>query len=326
MRINKIFILIGLVIIYIFTMNLTISAFDITIEKEVKVKKDRILLRDIAEFKNIDKDILNNIESIDLGKAPLPGYKKYLSKELIKLMLKKSGFNLQKNKLDIPDQVIIKRDYKIISSQLIEKHIKKYISKKISNKVDQYSIEINFNKNKIKIPNQEFKFIVLENRNIKMGQMILPAAIIINEKEYKRFYIPVKIKAYKYAYIATKYISQGSLIRRKDYQYKLVQVKNLEDNKIIKKDSNIFNQNIQLSYSLKEGDILKKNNYKNPFVINWGDRIQAEVIVGNVKISLMVIARERGKKGDYINVENPENNYDFQAQIISSQLVQLIKN
>jgi len=313
-------------IILIIASSLTLNAFDVEIKDEVKVKKERIILGDIAKFKDISQNNLSKINEIDLGQAPVPGYKKYVNKELVKLMIKKQGFKPQEYSLNFADQIVIRRDSKQINSDVIEKHIKDVIEKSLSKMVDKYSVDINLRQNSLTIPDQDYKVKILKNRKIKTGQSTIPVVININEKEYKRLYVPVKITAYKKAYVAKKYISQGTKLRRKDFEYKLVEIDDFTDQKLIKKNTNLFEKNIELSYSLKQGDLLKKNNYNTPYLINWGDTVEAKVIVGDIELSLMVTARERGKQGEFIKVENPDNRHQFQAKVISPQLVELRKN
>lgn len=315
-----------IIIILICASSFSLSAFNIEINDEVKIKKGRIILGDIAEFSDISQDELIKVEKIDLGQAPIPGYKKYINKELVKLMIKKEGFKPQEYRLNFAEQIVIRRDTRQIKSEVIENHIKDLIGKSLSNMVNRYSIDIKLRQNSLTIPDQNYELKILEDRKIKTGQSTIPVAININEKEYKRFYVPVKITAYKKAYVAKRYISQGTKLRKKDFEYKLVEVDNFKDEKLIKKDTNLFEKNIELSYSLKQGDLLKKNNYNNPYLINWGDRVQAKVIVGDIELSLMVTARERGKQGEFITVENPDNGYQFQAKIVSPQLVELRKD
>lgn len=313
-------------IILIIASSFTLNAFDVEIKDEVKVKKERIILGDIAEFKDISQNDFSKVNKIDLGQAPVPGYKKYVNKELVKLLIKKEGFKPQEYRLNFSDQIVIRRDSRQIKSDVIEKHIKDVIEKSLTNMVDKYSVDINLRQNSLTIPDQDYKIKILKNRKIKTGQTTIPVGININGEEYKRLYVPVKITAYQKAYVAKKYISQGTKLKRKDFEYKLVEVDDFTDQKLIKKNTNLFEKNIELSYSLKQGDLLKKNNYNTPYLINWGDTVEAKVIVGDIELSLMVTARERGKQGEFIKVENPDNRHQFQAKVISPQLVELRKN
>lgn len=313
-------------IILILASSITLSAFDVEIEDEVKVKKERIILGDIAEFKDISQNDLSQINKIDLGQAPVPGYKKYINKELVKLMIKKEGYKPQDYQLNFADQIIIRRDARQIKSNDIENYIKDMIEQTLSNMVDKYSVEINLRQNSLMIPDQDYELKILKHRKIKAGQSTIPVGINIDGEEYKRLYVPVNIKAYKKAYVAKRYISQGTKLKKKDFEYKLVAVDNFTDEKLIKKKTNLFERNIELSYSLKQGDLLKKNNYNNPYLINWGDNVEAKVIVGDIELSLMVTARERGKQGEFIKVENPDNRHQFKAKVVSPQLVELRKD
>ncbi len=313
-------------IILILASSISLSAFDVEINDEVKIERERIILGDIAKFSDISQNELVKIDKIDLGKAPIPGYKKYINKELVKLMIKKKGFKPQEYRLNFADQIVIRREARQIKSDVIEKHIKDVIEESLSNMVNKYSVDINLRQNSLTIPDQNYELKILKHRKIKAGQSTIPVGININGEEHKRLYVPVKITAYKKAYVAKRYISQGTKLKRKDFEYKLVQVDNFKDEKLIKENTNLFEKKIELSYSLKQGDLLKKNNYNNPYLINWGDSVQAKVIVGDIELSLMVTARERGKQGEFITVENPDNRHQFQAKVLSPQLVELRKD
>ncbi len=310
----------------ILSLSFSIKAFEINVDKEVYVKDSNIVLKDIAEFNNIKENDLKNIQDLDLGQSPLPGYKKYVNKELIKLLIKKIGYKANQYTLNVPNQVVVRRKARKINSDDIEDHLKKHLADVLENVTDQYSIKVNFRQKQITIPDKQYSIEIIGDREIKTGKMTVPTAVIIDNNEYKRFYVPVEIKAFKKAYVAKRYISQGSKIKKDDYEFKLVEIDSLDDSDIIEKNTDLFNNKIELSYSLKQGDILKKNNYNISYLINWGDQIQAQIIVGDIELSLMVTARERGKMGEYIKVENPKNNHQFNAKVISPQLVQVIKD
>jgi flagella basal body P-ring formation protein FlgA len=77
---------------------------------------------------------------------------------------------------------------------------------------------------------------------------------------------------------------------------------------------------------IAKGDLLTTYYLQKPVLISWGDEVQAEVVVGNVRIKTTVKAYQSGKKGDFIMVENKISGYRFKAMVINSNLVRVIRN
>lgn len=97
---------------------------------------------------------------------------------------------------------------------------------------------------------------------------------------------------------------------------------NVEKLKIenVEEENNENNSNLK---TVTVSDSTEKKEKENPYIINWGNEVQAEVIAGKVTVSAVVKARERGKKGEYISVENQKTGYKFRAKVISDRLVRV---
>lgn len=83
-------------------------------------------------------------------------------------------------------------------------------------------------------------------------------------------------------------------------------------------------QKKELKTTLKKGDYLSYQLIKNPYLVQWGDRLKVTIVKNNVVLSSYVTARERGKLGDEITVENENSGYRFQVEVISENEVKYL--
>lgn len=314
--------LILIIFIIIFFVSANVIAVEIDIPAQVQVRGEQILLGEISQISGENKEIIENIKTIELAKSPLPGYSKKLSRELIRLILKNKGYDLKDIELDIPDVFTVSAKSKKIAIENVLKFAREYIKENISYGNQQIEVKINSRLNEIVIPDSDYSFAVEANKEIGLGNNSLPLIINVNGKEYKRIYLMVEVNLIKNVYIARKDLEQAQQLKREDFRLERREINDERGTLIIEWKQDFF-ENRVLTNPLQKGEILKEDMLKKPVVINWGDKVQALVKIGSVEIATLVSAREKGKVGDYITVENIKTGHKFKARVVNSQLVEI---
>ncbi len=315
------FILIStIVVILLFTFN--VFAIEINIPGQVSVSRDEILLGAIARINGEENALIEELKAIELGNSPLPGYSSRLSRELIRLVLKNKGYDVDDFVLDIPRVFTVSTNFKVIPKDILLDFATKYIRDNISYPAQKLKIETDTNFKEIIIPDSSYSLEIDNDQEIHPGNISLPVVINIGGKEYKRVYLLLAVKLIQDVFVANKDLQRGVRLKKNDFN--LVQREmNRELKGIITNWDEQFLAARVLSSPLKKGGILQESILKKPFVINWGDNVRAIIKIGNVEISTIVFARERGKIGDYITVENLKTKHKFSARVINAKIVRV---
>lgn len=298
----------------------------ISIPDQVLVSGPRILLGDIAQIKGVTGTGLESIGKLDLGKSPLPGYSRHLNRELIRLLLQQEGLQPGEIKLDVSRTFTVKTRSKEINSDQLLEFAKKYVKSRAAREEDKVKISFNFYPEKVIIPDTEYRLEVANNRNDRnlRGRISLPVIIKTNGERWKQIYIGMEISVNRKVYVARKDIERGGVLKKEDFELMERELNNFRGELITVWEHPLIEEGV-VDRPIKQGDILTTAYLKKPFLISWGEKIRAEVIVGGVRVRTAVKACNRGKKGDYITVENLKSGERFKARVISSHLVRITR-
>ncbi|MFH0734168.1 MAG: flagellar basal body P-ring formation chaperone FlgA [bacterium] len=151
--------------------------------------------------------------------------------------------------------------------------------------------------------------------------LYIPVDIVTKGKKSSMSTITLKVKVYRYAYIAIKQIKTGELINPLDFEYAECEVSSVKSEIDIRFNDKTF---YRAKFNIAPQTILETNIIEESPVIKIGKEINATKVSGNVLISFTVKARQDGAVGDNIKVMR-EDNKVFKAEIIDSVNVKIIE-
>lgn len=324
--INGRYYIIALVLTIFMTTNIvSAETINIKIQEEVTISSDWITLNDIAEFEGISEKNLRKLKDIKISRALLPGYTKTIHREQIKLLIENEGFNLSDFSLDIPASINVKTASRWLSEEQLIDEAKEYLINYLGYPLEKLKIEQRFRPPKVALPDKEYQieFEIAPGAN-KTGNVSIQAQIIVDEMVYKRLYLGFNVKVFHEVYIAKRTISVGEKIRQDDFYLELRGLTGYRGDIILDFNNRIVLDGV-VNIPINKDGVLTSYHLTIPDIIHPGDQVQAEIIVGNIQVTIMVKARRSGKKGDYITVENINNGHRFQAQVINSHLLRLVQ-
>jgi len=316
---KKIIFLLFLIII----ISNTAAAFEVVINQEEIVESSDIYLGDIAVIDGfgLGKDDLNELKNLQITNSPQPGYQKFINRVLVELSIKNLGYQNDDFRLEMPKKVVVKRKSSLIDKSVIKTFIKDQLTKQLqADSEDLFIKELN-NPEQYNIANGSYQLQIASRSRFKYGRNNIGLEIIQNEEVQKRIYYRFNLGIKRKTYQALKDIPYNSELKKADFKAVEKIIYNNPDQII--SDWNVI-QNKELKTSLRKGDYLSYRVIKNPYLIQWGDRVRVEIIKNNVQLASYVIAKERGRMGDEITVENENSGYRFQAVVISENEVKYV--
>lgn len=296
----------------------------ISIPEKVGISSEWITLGEIASITGASGQKLASLQAINLGKAVFPGYSREIYRGQIELVLKNEGFSLDDIVLDCPERIIVEtKSRKIDGADLVEA-AKKHIIEALDYPAEQIIVRVRQQIPEIILPDRDFqlKFEGLPGGS-RIGNITLQAHIIIDDLVYRRVYLPFEVLVKQQVYLARRPIGIGETINPEDFVLTEIAVGNIAGDIITNLDTPLVTFGI-VRTPIPQDAVLTSRYLRMPDLIKAGDEVQAEVIIGNVRVSVKVKARQNGKYGDYIIVENTSTGHRFKAQVISSYLVRVI--
>ncbi|MFW6306727.1 MAG: flagellar basal body P-ring formation chaperone FlgA [Bacillota bacterium] len=324
---NKNLILIIILTLIFFSIDIFAenSIIKIEIDNQVEINKSEILLGDIATISGGAGNNLAELRKLNLGKAVFPGFSSNISKEQIVLQIQNLGYSLNDFLLDMPDDVSVISASTIISSDRLAKEGKEFLSSKISSSSEE-KVEIisNYRPKKIIIPENEYEIKYSVSGDNPVGNVTIQASVLVNGSIYRRVNLGYKVRISKMVYVAKRNIYRNERIKTGDFKKELRVIDSYRGSIISDMKDSLVSDGI-VRYPISTGEILTSYYLEKPYIIGYGDEITAEIIMGSIRVNTTVKARQKGKKGEFIIVENSKSGHRFKAQIVNSHLVRIEK-
>jgi flagella basal body P-ring formation protein FlgA len=320
-------------IIIILTVLISISitfnaaAFELEIKKEAEVNSAEIYLGEIAEIKagGLSESALIELENLVLKSSPNPGYQKRLSRVLVDLSIQNLGYKKSQFSLKMPATVVVSRRSSEISEAEISALVEDYLKTKLDFDSEKIIIKSRSSAPELKIAAGDYQLRVAENQDLSLPDINLKLEVWQDEKKLRSLFYPVKIELLLEVLTAAKDLKSNSKIKRSDFRIQKKIISG-DPEEIIQEWSEINLANVLLARNLSKGEVLKFNNLKIPYVVKWGQKLRLKVKVNNIKLSTFVEAKERGKIGEIITVENLNSGYQFQVEVVSPTEVKMISD
>ncbi|MGM0500164.1 MAG: flagellar basal body P-ring formation chaperone FlgA [Bacillota bacterium] len=301
----------------------TAAAFEVVIDQEEIVESSEIYLGEIAKIDGfgLGKDDLNKLKNLQITNSPQPGYQKFINRVLVELSIKNLGYQNSDFRLEMPKKVVIKRKSSFVDKSAVKTFVEAELTKQLQADSENLFIKELNNPEQYNIAAGNYQFQIASQSRFKYGRNNIALEIIQNKEVQKRIYYRFNLGIKRKIYQAVKDIPYNSELKKVDFKVVEKIIYNNPD-QIISEWNAI--QNKELKTSLRKGDYLSYKVIKNPYLVQWGDRVRVEIIKNNVQLVSYVIAKERGRMGDEITVENENSGYRFQAVVISENEVKYV--
>jgi flagella basal body P-ring formation protein FlgA len=308
-------------------MTFSAAAFEIKIKEKVEVSASEITLGEIAEIRasELSAAAVKELKNLSFKSSPNPGYQKRLSRVLVDLTVQNLGYQKAQFKLQMPNTVMINRKSNLIKEAEISALVEEYLLSNLEFKSDNLLIESRSSLNKVEIPAGDYELKIAENQNLSLPNTNLKLEVWQNGERLRSLFYPVEINLLLEVLTANKDLNSNSKVRKSDFELKKQKISGDPD-EIVQHWSEIDLNNVKLSRPLKKGELLKFNNLKIPYVVKWGQKLNLRLKLNNIKISTFVEAKERGKIGEIITVENLNSGYQFQVEVVSPTEVKMISD
>ncbi len=321
---RKLIILATSIMIFTFSLLTFASGIVITIPAEVEVSGSEFKLGDIAEISGATTAQTSDLANITLEKSPRAGYSKTITKELVKLLIENNGFHPAEYALEMPMTVKVKAASQTISGSQIYQKIRQQIIAGYPYPEEKIRVNLREEPQAVTIPEQPYNLQVRLPNVKELGQVSIPVTIFVDGQAYQTRYLSLRIGVELEVLTARRDISRGDKIREADFSREIKEISQSRGQLIRSFADRLFQDSVA-AQQIKKGTILTDYYLKRPYLISWNDRLQAEVIVGGIKVMAPVKALGRAKKGEIVMVENINSGYEFQAKVISKGLVRVVK-
>ncbi len=289
--------------------------------KKAGIDKDKILLGEIAKIDGQDHRLVQKLNSIVLGKAPLPGKSRRIDGRHIKVRLKQSGIDLTRITLKSPAQIEVSRNFIDIPKDKIEKVVLDYIYRKIPwerDKVKVGNIKINSG---VRLPKGNVAYKVLPPDNTDfLGTVPMSVVFQVDGKFCRKVWAFVNIEVLTEVVVAKRPIGRYHIISEDDLCLQKMDLAKLSSN-IITDIEDVLGKRVKRA--IKAKTVLRTDLVELSPLVKRGDIVLIIAETEGLRITALGEVKEKGRKGERIRVANLDSKEKIYARVVNSNTVKV---
>jgi flagella basal body P-ring formation protein FlgA len=293
----------------------------LTIPDQVEIESTDITLGQLAEIDSADATRVKSLQDIMIGRAPLAGQSRSVSRDYILLRLRQSGCDPASMTLNAPEKVTLVRRAVHISAADIEMLVREYV-----------------------VAHPPFAGADLTITGVRVpGDILLPTGAIQHELQYlpqsrpsgtlpvnvvfnidgvpvKRMMATVNVVMLKDVPVTRHPIARYQFVQPDDLMMQTVDVTDLPANTVYAFDE-IEGQRARRSIGPQS--ILRQDQFEFPPAVKRGDRVLIVAEGAGLRITALGEVQNPAKVGERVRVVNLDSNKTLLARVVDARTVQV---
>jgi len=291
-------------------------ALQVDLNARTSVDTDEITLEDVARL----NPAAPQLEDVRLGRSPSAGESRDLDRAFIARALQRSGVNPEKVSWSGSETVTVTRAGQRISAADIQATIADYLAKERNQLPD---VDIHFEPysepEAFVAPKGKLQVEVIPGADNLFSSRSLTLIYRVDGRVVNNLTIRGKMSAQAAVVVASSRIRRGSKIQAGDVELVRCDITDI--------DEPVFSLaeavGMELARGIRAGDPLEQRHLQAPVVIERGAFVQIIVQRGNMRIEATGTAREDGRLGEIIRVQNSSSLKEIHAQVIGTNTVKV---
>jgi flagella basal body P-ring formation protein FlgA len=289
--------------------------------EKVEVNGAKILLGAIARIDGTDRQLIQRLKRVDIGKAPLPSRSRVIEIDYIRLRLKQNGFSLENLDLQSSSGVAITRSHIEIDQQKIEKIVSHYLRTTVlrGNKIARIKdLRV---PQRIILPRGRITYQVIAPRNTKYrGKIPLAVHFNVDGQFQKKVWTSATIEMFVDVVVAAKPLRKHKTITEDDIELRQMDLAHLPAN-VITDPQAVLGKRGRSTISAKT--VLRTDLIELPPLVKRGDIVVIVAESKGLRITALGKAKRKGRLGERIPVENFDSKKILNAQVLDAKTVSI---
>ncbi|HHV62005.1 MAG TPA: flagellar basal body P-ring formation protein FlgA [Firmicutes bacterium] len=293
----------------------------VTVKEEAQVAGAKILLGDIATISGAPAPVEDEIKRIEIGPAPIVGYKRTVSLASVKIHMRQAGVDLSRVTFEGAGSTSVTARAMAITGEELVRVAVEYILSTMPWKRNEVSIECERTPDNLLTPLGEVR---LEAERLPITQYLgtttVRVNVILDGKVYKSVPVVLRLNVVKEVVVATRTIIKGQVVTADAVTRELRQLSALEMDPATDPAAVVGKV---AARTIREGTLITAGAVEEPPLIKRGDIIQIVVRLGGVTVTTAGEALEDGKLKDLIRVKNLESGRQVEAVVVDAKIAEV---
>lgn len=319
-------------LIIILVLSAPVISAEIYLYDNVEINNSKIMLGDIARIETESDILYEELIKIELGDSPRPGRNVEMSPELVSLYIRNNGFSRSDYEIFSEGNINISVSSQELSGDTLFNLVEKNIKDRIYNDFElqtigqedfKIEIEIISGPGDIVIPAGNINIDIPEDIIRPAGRLNIPVEIYIGDKYWNRVFMTLMINYQMEVYFLRNNIARNQKIDDEDLIIKEAEFDFHPAELVLNLDNEIVQHGVT-KRNYQKDEILKLSMLEYPDIISFNQEVIAEFEQGAVFVTTKVKARDNGRIGEVIEVENIDTGRRLKAEVLSENRVRII--
>ena len=290
--------------------------------EKADVDSDIIYLGQISRIRGDDQALVKRLKKIVIASAPLPGKRRHLNENYIRLRLKQNKIDLSQIRLETPTGIEVIRGFVEITVTDIKKAVSQYIFANVpwdKEKIKIGNIRVS---DKVILPKGKISYGVepLKNTDFK-GSVPFPIIFKVNGKFKKRILVTADIAVLAEVVVAKRPLKRHRRITEDDVEIREKNLAGLPSN-IILEYENVLGK--RAKRNIGANTVLRSDLIEFPPLVKRGDVVLIVAESGGLRITALGMVKQReGRRGERIRVENIDSKRSIYGRVLDAKTVQV---
>jgi len=294
----------------------------IRIAPAAEINGDRILLSQVAQIAGPDPLLIARLGNIDIGKAPLPGRKKFIeSRHILARMHKSSGGLPADIGMDFPQRLEVRRKAVTITKQRIEEIAAEWVLARVpwdQENVRVVKVQANTT---VALPQGRVTYKVKSPGRLDfLNTIALSVEFLVDGQVVKRAWVTLNLEVIAPVVVVRKPMGRYQPIESQDVTVVLKDLTKLPSGYFTEPAEVIGKRVKRTVYG---NTVLREDLVELPPLVNRGDIVTIIAEAGVLRITARGEAKAKGCKGERISVVNLDSRKRVYARVLDARTVKV---
>lgn len=293
----------------------------IILKEKAIVDQDVIRLADIAGISGTSDAGSSPLGSAVVANSPLPGKTRFVSQDYIRIRLRQAGYQTGSMYFQGPQDIQIIRKAATVSRDAILRDVEAAIRRQMPWRLEDVAISnIRFD-DKIQLPTGTLTHRIVPNRNENyLGKTLLALHLYVDGELFKKTWVHADISVMADVVKTVRPLGRNQRIGREDLTIVRADLSDLPSDTVRRIDEVLGNRTTQMIYP---DTVLKTGMFTLPPLVRRGDIVKIVANAGPLTITATGKVRQKGCKGEMVDVINTDSNRIITARVIGPGAVEV---
>lgn len=263
-----------------------------------------VLLKDIAEIRTPDRNLLQSLGGIEIVKTPSPGMKKVITQTEIYRLLRKNNIDLTALRFSSNENTVVTTPGLVIHQEILLKKSREYLYERMGWNEKNTVIEFKTSIPAVVLEEKPVRYCFMDAGKTSAGSVSLKLNLIQEEKIVRSLNLSFSVKVYGKVWVASKDIGKNKIIRSEDICQELRDITldpslgDLNPEKIVGKSS---------VRNISKGTAFLEKWLNFPLLVKKGHIVELVCQIEGMTLKTRGKALENGHRGEMIRAKNLES-------------------